>query len=301
MLLGMSLPLRTRLQRAVLSIAILLPCTGSPAYAWGPQGHKLVAMVAMEHLSSEARRNVRFLLGKETLADVASWPDVYRPFETQTGSWHYVDIPESAAPYSRDRDCPTQPGVKAGATNDVWRDCVVDRILFFEGRVANTSLDPADRATALKYLVHFVGDIHQPLHTTGVQKGGNGIQVTVFGNTTCGKYPCNLHAVWDSGLILHRALSDAEYLSLLNKEFASSPPPDAPDDPASWANEANALIPGLLLPEGGVVDQAYFDREIPVVDRQIELAGLRLAAVLNRTFTAPPVTFKPMPADSKQF
>ncbi len=293
--------LRALSRRAVLLAAVLLPCATAPAHAWGPQGHKLVALVAMEHLTPVAKRNVRFLLGKETLADVASWPDVYRPLETQTGPWHYVDIPEGASGYDRNRDCPTQPGVKAGTGGDKWRDCVVDRILFFEGRIGDASLDPADRAVALKYLVHFVGDIHQPLHTTGIQKGGNGIHVSVFGNDTCGKYPCNLHSVWDSGLILHRQLDDAHYAALLNHEFASNPPAAQPDDPAAWANEGNALVPSLILPEGGTVDQAYFDREIPVVDRRLELAGLRLAAVLNRTFIAPPVTFKPAPTDTKQF
>lgn len=301
MLMGMMSPLRALSRRAVLLVAALLPCSAPPAHAWGPQGHKLVAMVAMEHLTPIAKKNIKFLLGKETLADVASWPDVYRPLETQTGPWHYVDIPEGAGTYQRERDCPTQPGVKAGAPNDKWRDCVVDRILFFEGRVGDASLDSADRAIALKYLVHFVGDIHQPLHTTGIQKGGNGIAVNVFGSETCGKYPCNLHSVWDSGLILHRQLTDAQYLAFLNREFASNPPAAAPDDPAAWANEGNALLPGLMLPQGGTVDQAYFDREIPVVDKQLELAGLRLAAVLNRTFTTRPTTFKPAAADSKQF
>ena len=300
MLMGMTSHLRMLSRRAVLLAAALLPCAAAPAHAWGPQGHKLVAMVAMEHLTPIAKRNVKFLLGKETLADVASWPDVYRPLETQTGPWHYVDIPEGDT-YDRSRDCPTQPGVKAGTTNDKLRDCVVDRILFFEGRVGDASLDPADRATALKYLVHFVGDIHQPLHTTGIQKGGNGIAVSVFGSTTCGKYPCNLHSVWDSGLILHRELSDAKYLSLLNREFAANAPAAQPDDPAAWANEGNALVPELMLPQNGTVDQAYFDREISVVDRRLELAGLRLAAVLNRTFTTPPVTFKPATTDTKQF
>ncbi|GAA3746579.1 S1/P1 nuclease [Terriglobus aquaticus] len=301
MLLGMVSRLHTLPRRAVLCAALLLPCLTTPAHAWGPQGHKLVAMVAMEHLTPTAKKNIKFLLGKETLADVASWPDVYRPLETQTGPWHYVDIPEGAGTYDRERDCPTQPNVKAGSPGDKWRDCVVDRILFFEGRIGDATLDPADRAIALKYLVHFVGDIHQPLHTTGVQKGGNGITVNVFGSDTCGKYPCNLHSVWDSGLILHRQLNDKQYLALLDHEFASTPPAATPDDPATWANEGNALLPGLMLPQGGVVDQAYFDREIPVVDRQLEVAGLRLAAVLNRTFTSAPVTFKPAAADSKQF
>lgn len=285
-----------KLRAAALPLLLTLP-----AYAWGPQGHKLVALVAMDHLTPVARKNVRALLGPETLADVASWPDAYRPNETQTASWHYVDIPADAETYNRDRDCPTQPTVKLGSANDKWRDCVVDRILFFEARVADTTLDPPDRAVALKYLVHFVGDLHQPFHAYGPEKGANGIAVVEFGSETCGRYNCNLHSVWDSGLILHRHLNDEQYHALLEKGLKQTPPGLGADDPAVWAAGSKALAMQALVPNHGVVDEAYFTREIPVVDRQLELAGLRLAAVLNRVFTAQPTKFKPAAADSKQF
>ncbi len=282
--------------------AFLLLClTAAPANAWGPQGHKLVALIAMDHLTPVAHKNVKALLGPETLADVASWPDAYRPNETQTSPWHYVDIPAAASAYSRDRDCPTQPNVKAGSNSDKWRDCVVDRILFFESRVANPTLDYADRAVSLKYLVHLIGDLHQPFHAYGPEKGGNGIAVVEFGSETCGKYPCNLHSVWDSGLILHRQLSDAQYLAMLEKNIRQNSPAVTPDDPAAWAAASKALAMVALVPNHGTIDQAYFDREIPVVDQQLEVAGLRLAAVLNRLFSTSPVKFKPAAADSKQF
>lgn len=287
---------------AFLLICLLLSgFSPLPARAWGGQGHKLVAMVAADHLTPVARSNVEALLGAETLADVASWPDAYRPLETQTALWHYVSIPVESDAYNRDRDCPTQPNVKLGSTGDVWRDCVVDRILFFESRAADTTLDYPDRATALKYLVHFIGDLHQPFHAYGPERGGNGITVVEFGSAACGNRPCNLHAVWDSGLIQHRQLSDADYLALLEKGIRSSPPVATPDDPAAWAARSHALAIQAAVPQNGAVDQAYFDREIPVVDQQLQLAGLRLAAVLNRIFTAPPVPFKPAVAEAKQF
>ncbi len=284
-----------------LLTALLLLVSSAPAIAWGPQGHKLVALVAADHLTPMARRNVKTLLGPETLADVASWPDAYRPLETQTAPWHYVDIPAGATTYDRDRDCPTQPNVKLGSPNDKWRDCVVDRILFFEGRIADSKLDQPDRAIALKYLVHFVGDLHQPFHAYGPEKGGNGIPVVVFGSPICGKYNCNLHAVWDSGLILHRGLDDGHYRALLEREIRAANPTVGSDDPAAWAAESDAAAVSALLPPNGNVDEAYYTREIPVVDQRLELAGLRLAAVLNRLFTAPPVKFVPQQADSKQF
>ncbi len=281
--------------------AVLIALLSLPAFAWGPQGHKLVALVAQDHLTPTARLNVKALLGPETLADVASWPDSYRPLETQTSAWHYVDIPADATTYDRDRDCPVQPNVKLGATNDVWRDCVVDRILFFEARVADTTLDQPDRAIALKYLVHFVGDLHQPFHAYGPEKGANGIPVVEFGSATCGKYNCNLHSVWDSGLILHRGLNDREYHSLLETEIRTTHRQAGTDVPADWAAESYAAAVQALVAPNAAVDQAYFDREIPVVDARLELAGLRLAAILNRVFTAEPQVFVPHAADSKQF
>ena len=284
-----------------LPAALLLAMFSAPVFAWGPQGHKLVALVAQDHLTPMARRNVKALLGPETLADVASWPDVYRPLETQTAAWHYVDMPADATAYDRDRDCPVQPTVKLGAANDKWRDCVVDRILFFEGRVADEHLDGPDRAIALKYLVHFVGDVHQPFHAYGPERGANGISVVEFGSPTCGKYNCNLHSVWDSGLILHRALTDTQYHELLERDIRRNQELPGADDPVAWAMESFAAAGPALVPNGGTVDQAYFDREIPVVDQRLELAGLRLAAFLNKTFTTPPQKFVPRPADSKQF
>ncbi len=195
--------------------------------------------------------------------------------------------------YDRDRDCPAQPGVKLGSRNDKWRDCATDRILFFEARLKDQSLDPADRATALKYLVHFVGDIHQPMHATGVEKGANGIPVVVFGSATCGQYNCNLHAVWDSGLLLHTGLSEPDYLHRLEKGIKAQHLSAGVDDPAVWTNESKKASDEAMLPKGAAVDEAYYTREIPVVDQRLELAGLRLAEVLNGIFTAPPQKFMP--------
>ncbi len=103
--------------------------------------------------------------------------------------WHYLNIPPEASGYDRDRDCPRQPGTNAGSRGDRWRDCVVDRIGYWEERLGNPKLDRADRATALKYIVHFIGDLHQPFHALGVGRGGNDVNVRVFGQVDCGNDP----------------------------------------------------------------------------------------------------------------
>src|SRR6185436_7021531 len=98
--------------------------------AWSPQGHRLVALVAADRLTPIARQNVSWLLGRASLADVAVWADQYRSGNSQTSYWHYVNIPSDATTYDRDRDCPRQPGIAAGARDDRWRDCAVDRIVY---------------------------------------------------------------------------------------------------------------------------------------------------------------------------
>ncbi|AFL87130.1 S1/P1 Nuclease [Terriglobus roseus DSM 18391] len=284
---------------AVLASSALLAATLAPpvASAWWEKGHRLVGQIAWDHLTPVARRNVKALLGKESLSDVAAWADVYRPLVTQTGGWHYTDIPGDKTTYDRDRDCPTQPGVKPGSYNDKVRDCATDRILFFESRIADPKLDPSERAESLKFLVHFVGDIHQPFHASGVEKGGNGIQVKAFGQESCGSNAnskCNLHAVWDGYLIDRRNLTDAQYLAKLEGEIRKERLIAGSNNPIAWTEQSKILSDAAIVPTGTNLDEAYYDKNIPLIDRQLELGGLRLAAALNAAFTAPPTTFHPV-------
>jgi len=140
-------------KRAWLAAAVLLAVgvASVKVAAWGPQGHRLVALLAAAELTPIARQNVQRLLGEESMADVAVWADEYLVGVNQTAPWHYVNIPPDARSYDRDRDCPRQPGVNVGARGDVWRDCVVDRIRYNEERLADAKLDRIDRAIALKF------------------------------------------------------------------------------------------------------------------------------------------------------
>jgi len=262
--------------------------------AWSPQGHRLVALVAAAHLSTEARQHVAALLGKESLADVAVWADTYLLGNNQTSFWHYVNIPLDAQSYDRDRDCPRQPGVSAGGRGDRWRDCVVERILYNQERLADRGLDRADRAIALKFLVHLVGDLHQPFHALGVERGGNGIPVSVFGSSTCAyddgtPHACNLHSVWDTALIARRALRDPQYLAALEQQIKQQRLDRRESgSPAEWARESHALAKIALLPANGDVDETYFRKTIAVIDERLALGGLRLATWINKSLEASP-------------
>jgi hypothetical protein len=254
---------------------------------WGAQGHRLVAMIAQDRLTPAAQETITWLLDGRNLADVASWADDFREANQQTALWHYLNIPPTATGYDRDRDCPRQPGVAAGARADRWRDCAVDRILYHRERLADTSLDRADRAIALKFLVHFVGDLHQPFHALGVEEGGNGILVSVFGSDNCGNdpakpIPCNLHSVWDGRLIAHRRMGDAQYAASLRatikQHVLNARPIGTPD---LWAVESFQLARAALVAQKANIDEAYFKKHIPVIDERLALAGIRLAAILN--------------------
>ena len=278
--------------RVLVVLAML--AAASSLQAWGGQGHRLIGLVAANHLTAVARQNVAWLLDGQTLAAVASWADEQRTDQQQTGYWHYLNIPPDAAGYDRDRDCPRQPEVAAGSRGDRWRDCAVDRITYMEQRAADRALDRADRATALKYLVHFIGDLHQPFHALGVGRGGNDVLVRLFGAANCGNdpakpSPCNLHSVWDGRLIAHRGLDDPAYLAILEmliaqKQWAGRPP----GTPAEWAEQSWALGKAALVKSDTNIDEAYYRAQLPAIDERLALGGVRLAAVLNRIFVARP-------------
>jgi len=288
-------PLRPWLPALIVCIAV----QARALEAWGGLGHRLVGLIAATRLTPVASRNVDWLLDGRTLADVSSWADAQVGAWVQTSWWHYLDIPPDASGYDRDRDCPRQPsqsGAEPNARSDRWRDCAVDRILYFEERLRDTTLDRPDRATALKFLVHFVGDLHQPFHTLGVGRGGNDVHVGAFGVTECGNdparpTPCNLHMIWDSRLIAHRTLDEPQYLAALEQQIRDQhweTEARTPGTVVQWTEESFRLAKAALVSPGTNIDEAYYRAQISVVDRRLAFAGLRLAAVLNEILTTPP-------------
>ena len=156
------------------------------------------------------------------------------------------------------------------------------RVVSFEGV-------GTDRIEALKFLVHFVGDIHQPLHSVDEARGGNDIHVVEFGSPQCGKGPCNFHFVWDIALIEHTGLSEQDYVARVEQLIASrNLQGKATGTPEDWANESFRVAQKVWLNEGGAVDEAYYQANIGVVDERLALAGLRLAGVLNEVLGKTP-------------
>jgi S1/P1 Nuclease len=255
-------------------------------HAWGREGHRLTALVAQDHLTPIAEENVHYLLGKQSLADVASWADEYREEHPETAKWHYVDIPGNQNTYNRLRDCPEPQGDPESR----WRDCVVDRIFYFEQLLKDPDTEKKQKIVALKFLVHLIGDLHQPFHTFGDARGGNDIHVMFLGTTQCGERSlCNLHGIWDEGLLEHRNRNEKKYLAMLRSEILENNwQRRNGGDPIAWANASHPYAQEAFVPNRTMVSSKYYDVEIRIVDQQLALGGLRLAEVLNEIFNTPP-------------
>ena len=253
-----------------------------PMWAWGVEGHHIVALIAQHHISAKTQAKVQELLGAETLVSVSTWPDEIRHERDEAAGWHYVDIPKSAAFFDEARDC-YQPYSNHKDSDSDHHNCVVDRIDLFARVVADRTQTKEARKEALKFLVHFVGDIHQPMHAIDEAAGGNQIKVVQFGSASCGENrPCKLHSMWESGLIEHTKLNESAYAQKLESLIQIAELEQrAHGTPADWANESHQLAEGALLPPGALVDELYFQQEIGVVDQRLALAGLRLAQALD--------------------
>jgi hypothetical protein len=269
-----------------LFLCALSFAVAAPLFGWGRAGHQIVATVAARGLSPAAAATVDELLEHRTLADVAPLPDRWRTTtDKNSGNWHFVNIPRDDTAYDAVRDCKPQD-------SEVNNDCAVAAIEHYRQVLADTS-QPADvRARALIFLVHFVGDIHQPLHTADDNdRGGNNVPVKWFGKLThlIGDkvVPWNLHSVWDEGIIARSGLTVDAYADQL---LAGAGPADAlGGSTTEWVNAAYALAKSNAyanlhkLPHGAAIPlgKAYFDENLPVVNEQLLRGGLRLRELIE--------------------
>ena len=263
------------------TLAALLSLLSSFCFAWGPEGHRVAADVARGHLNVTARRAVVQLLGDDDLASISTWADEIRRDRLETFGWHFVDIPWSANGFDEQRDC-YHPSDRNPSTLNDHHNCVVDRIGIFQSVLGNPRAPRRERVEALKFLVHFVADLHQPLHAIAEAKGGNDVHIVQFGSVECGSRPCDLHGTWDIGLIEHAHRPEGEYVDRLEQMITQQKLDGrAGGTPEQWAKESFHIAHHVWASDGYVIDEAYYRRNIRVVDEQLALAGLRLARLLN--------------------
>ncbi|MBX7246617.1 MAG: S1/P1 nuclease [Candidatus Sumerlaeaceae bacterium] len=266
-------------------LALLSP--KSHCLAYGVEGHKIVALVAENHLTSATRAKVGEILNGSTMADVSSWADSYRQTHRETAGWHYIDIEIS--------DHKILAGSKTHGT-------VVDAISSQSKILAEESSTSESRRMALKFIIHFLGDVSQPLHCAdNYDSGGNKVKVDFLGRNG------SLHQVWDT--------------MLLQKMMAEDQASSATGDLRKLANAVDAeFLPNLAsIQEGSVndwaeqsykvaafnaysylkndtlssltvtLDQKYYNDNKPVLRRMLASGGYRLALVLNQILDPSPV------------
>ncbi|KAL9597154.1 MAG: hypothetical protein Q9219_005320 [cf. Caloplaca sp. 3 TL-2023] len=279
-----------------LSIATTLALLASApiANAWGVVGHATVATIADHYLTSQARTYVTSLLGSGvTLASVASWADDYR-YTTAgrfSAPFHYIDAednPPSACSVDVNRDCGTG-------------GCIVSAIANYTQRVNDRRYTVAHRKEYLEFLVHFIGDITQPLHDEAKLVGGNQISVLWDGNKT------NLHATWDTQMVekdaggygsavvtsfankLIGAIDSGAYASQKASWISCSNIKTASACALSWAQDANKINCAYVLKVDETnqeLDGAYYTGAKPYIEQQIAKGGYRLGTWINNLAAA---------------
>jgi S1/P1 Nuclease len=273
----------TSVRRGLCLVAVgtLAAAVAGPALAWGPVGHRIAGDLAEQKLCPAARDKVKSLGGGESLAEIGSWADEIRdePKWKSSRPWHYMNI----------ADLPPGTGLaEARVAIDKFvhpRDGdVLEALARFSKVLADPKKPRDERAEALRFVVHFVADIHQPLHVgRASDHGGNDVEVRV------GKRePVSLHHFWDTEVLPSKHPS-AKYLRRLESDLAALPVERANDPPAEWAAESLALratIYGFRVESHGpaTLDDGYVHSAQKIADERLVLAGARLAATLNTMF-----------------
>ena len=270
-----------------LFVLLVLLISSPAVMAWSALGHRMVGEIAQRQLQPATARAVHDLLAGErepNLAGVANWADALRSNDParfrQTSRWHYVNVSDATCRYRPARDC-------------VDGQCVVGAIQAQRGILADRRQPRAVRRDALKFLVHLVGDVHQPLHAGHRDdKGGNRFQVSLRTDLAPEAYArdryvdgvmgTNLHAVWDYDVLAASRLDARAYVRRLEARRWTAL--DGARDPAAWAGESCRLSEAAgFYPATHGMDHRYLDAQRPLAEQRIHQAGLRLARMLDET------------------
>ena len=258
-----------------VAFVLALLCHGS-AWAWGEEGHSIVAEIAQRRLNDRAAAKVAALLGKGvSLASVSTWADDVRVERTDTYNRHFVDIPLAVDAYDAARDCRPAPR----------GDCVVAEVDRLIATLRSPTATPAQQREALQFLVHFVADLHQPMHTLQEDRGANDVPVRLYVDPRRReRRATNLHAAWDFGLIHVYFYSWGSYVDFLEARWL--PGRDAGllarGSVVDWVNEAHAKArPAYAVQRGADLDNAYIAAAREAIDHALGAGGLRLARLLT--------------------
>jgi len=271
------------LERSALLLGLLgvlaLPAT---SWAWGRNGHRIVCEVAYQRLTPEARQLVAELQKGEAkkFPETCLWADdVKYTTRKDTYRYHFINTPAGKEGVDLGRDCPNN-------------DCVPWAIEHYAEVLADDSVGLEERNEALKFLGHFVGDLHQPLHCGRPEdRGGNSIETCFLGDCGHPEKPLNLHQVWDSkilneGKVPWRDFAKKAGRSIQEEEAAAW----SDDDILGWTNESYRIAEEFVypaLPATGVGEE-YYQAAKRYVEVRLKQGGVRLAHLINQAAAGAP-------------
>ena len=237
------------------------------AFAWGQNGHRIVGHIAQQHLSKKAKNRLMKLLDYNSLAEVSVWMDDIKSDDAydHTHDWHWVTIPDS---------------LKYEETEKNPKGDLIMKIEELVKVLKKGNLNPQQEEEFVKYLVHLVGDLHQPLHVgTGEDMGGNAVKVEWFGERS------NLHRVWDTDMIEGKNLSYTELADFLEEPKRSTIKEWQSSSVRDWAYESMSYRPQVYdIPESGKLGYEYSYQNFELVQKRLLQAGIRLAGLLNEIY-----------------
>lgn len=240
-----------------------------PCFAWSPDGHSAIGILAMKQLSPEATEKLESIIGPlsdEAMIKACNWPDVIR--ETPEWEWsapqHYINIPRGKTEYHEQRDCPDQL-------------CATEAIKKYAGQLFDEKLTGEQHWQAFAWLCHVTADLHQPMHAGFADdRGANRVQVTFRGEDM------NLHSFWDYSLVNEHAGGWQELVAMLSAEPLGQAPSDFTEDMVNqWTSESHALATFKGYPPSPDIDPGFALRSWILAQQQVSLAANRLAMIIN--------------------
>lgn len=234
------------------------------AHAWGLKGHQITVQIAELYLTPKAKRELSKILGKKSLSEHAYWADkiAYTSEWKHTQPWHYISITDQGEYGSL--DTPTPENILSAL-----RLCILN---------LSSDMSASEKKNWLKFLIHFTGDIHQPLHMGRKEdEGGNKIAV-IYGKKT------NLHSIWDTGFIEKQELTSEDYVIRLRSQNRRTEDLKKNFDEQVLIKENLEIRPFVYSFKDAHIDPAYEAQAVQIIEERLWTGGIRLAALLNKIF-----------------
>ena len=252
------------------SMAVLTLSASADVFAWGQNGHRVTGAIAEQYLSAKAKAEVQNLLPNEDLAEASTYADEMRSnpnefWQKEAGAYHYVTVAK---------------GQSYGDIGAPQQGDAVTALAKFSATLKDPKASLADKQIALRFIVHIIGDLHQPLHCgNGNDRGGNDIKLSFMRKDT------NLHRVWDSEMIDSRELSYSEWAQRLAPKISKVQAKAwSVYDPQIWISES-IKIRDSIYPDNNELSWDYLYNNIPIAAQRMQMAGVRIAAYLNQVFS----------------